>query len=389
MTISRNSGFGARLRLLAIGGLASFAIVSSASAMDLTLATGVAPGSVGVGYEAFKTYLEENGDFKTTTYGIELFDLKQTAPAVRDGSVDVGHVSMPLFPAEFSETNLVGDLTLLANIGEAPVSIGALIGAAMTEYVLLNCKDCWQQNLRQNQVYLGTGTGTQWGLLCTKPIRNADDIKGTNFKATAGVFRRWVEHFGGTGMAINPAETFEALSQGIIDCTVNAIPEMSNYSLFGAVKTINDTVPGGTYGGVALTNVNLDVWRSLSVEQRQVFLGAAARAAAAISVDYYRIQTRDLEQAKAQGIIIDAADESLVKATIGFIEQDVPNTMKIYTDTYKLGNVEQKVEIFRGLVEKWKKLTNEIDPLDVDALAGLYNQEIYSKLDVANYPEAR
>ena len=377
------------LRTVALGGIAAVVVASQAAAMDLRLATGVAPGSVGVSYEAFKSYLEANGDFQTTIYGIELFDLKQLPPALRDGSVDVAHVSMPLYPAEFSETNMVGDLSLLANLGGDPVSIGAAIGGAMTEYVLLNCKDCWEQNLRQNQVYLGTGTGTQWGLLCTEPVRTAADIEGKKFKATAGVFRRWVEHFGGTGIAINPAETFEALSQGIISCTVNAIPEMSNYSLYGAVKSINNTVPGGTYGGVALTNVNIDVWRSLSEEQRKTFLGAAAQAAAAISVDYYRIQQRDLDKAIAEGISIDAADEELLEATTAFIENDVEATATLYGDTYGLDNVDEKIEIFRGLVDKWKKLTNEIDPLDVDALAQLYNDEIYSKLDVENYPEAR
>lgn len=380
-----------RIRSMAVGGIAALATAaataSSAETIELSVATGVAQGSVTVAHQEFINYIEANGDFKGRLFGSELFDLKQLPPAVRDGSVDIGYVATPLFPAEFSETNMAGDLTLLANLGGDPVSIGATIGAAMTEYVLLNCPDCVKQNLAQNQVYLGSGTGTQWGLLCAQPVQTAADVAGKKFKATAGVFRRWVEHFGGVGMAINPAETFEALSQGVISCTINAIPEMSNYSLYGAVKAINNTVPGGTFGGVALTNVNLDVWRDLDVEQRKVIVGGAARAAAAISVDYYRIQQRDLDRAIAEGISIISADEALLKATAEFIEQDLPVTAKVYSETYGLKNVEEKIETFRGLVDKWKKLTDAIDPTDVDALAQLYNDEIYSKLDLANYPE--
>lgn len=374
-----------------MGALALFSVgvpglADIASAKELSIVHATPPGIVSRSYEEFVRTLEANSDLTTRTFGIELFDTKQTGTALRDGSVDVAHISTTYYAAEFSEMNLVADMTLLANIGGDPKSIGAVIGGAVTEYVMLRCPDCIDQFARYNQLYLGTGTGTQWRLLCNKPVKSAADIAGKRFRASVGVFRRWVESFGGTGNAINPAEMHEALGQNVIDCTVNAIPEITNFSLYDVVKYINNSVPGGTYGGTALTNVNLDSWAELTPEQRKAMFTAAGRANAYVTTSFYKDQDRDIERARSEGIIVDEADPQLIEDTAAFIEADLPMIKQTYQDLYKLENVDEKVETFRELLAKWKNLTDQIDPTSLDDLAELYEREIYSKIDAANYP---
>ena len=59
--------------------------------------------------------------------------------------------------------------------------------------------------------------------------------------------------------------------------------------------------------------------------------------------------------------------------------------MQLYTDQYGLQNAADKAATFRGLLDKWKGLTADLDPTDQAALATVYWDEILSKLDYATY----
>ncbi len=82
--------------------------------------------------------------------------------------------------------------------------------------------------------------------------------------------------------------------------------------------------------------------------------------------------------------MIDASPEWLAQSN-AFFADDVNTISKLYTETYGVKNTDQKIEAFGKLLVKWKELTNELDPGDVDALATLYWNEVLSKVDVEAY----
>lgn len=378
-----------RTRVLALAAAAVAGIGLAAPAQAETpmrIAHGYPAGSiVGNTYEHLAAYLTANSDIRPEVFPLTLLDLRQASPGLSSGVADVSMVLNPYFPNEFSETNFVADLTMMANIGEAPTSIGAVIAGAMMEYITMNCPDCVRQNAGQNQIYLATAPGGQFSLLCRTPVKSLADTRGKVLRSSTNNFRRWTEAVGATASSISGNEIFDGLSQGLIDCTVNAIGELSNFSLFEVVKGVTPGMPGGTFGGTSIGQLNLDYWSDLTAEQRQAVARGMADSAAFMVTQYVEQERRDLDTAREKGIEILEADPELVAATSAFVEADIATVQGIYKDSFALSDVETKTETFRSLIEKWKGLTKDLDPTDQQALSDLYWSEVLSKLDLETY----
>ncbi|MFD2858272.1 hypothetical protein ACFSZS_30835 [Seohaeicola zhoushanensis] len=147
-------------------------------------------------------------------------------------------------------------------------------------------------------------------------------------------------------------------------------------------KNINLGAPGGVFMGLGAANVNRDVWQGLSAEQRAGMLKAAMTLSADAVFAYLEDDAEGMAAAKEKGVEIAEGDESLLKATADFVEKDVATVAAQFTDQFKVQNVDQKIETFRGLVDKWKGLTADIGE-DKAKLADLYWTEIGSKVDAA------
>lgn len=372
-----------------LAGSAALAVglaMTQAQAVELRIAHGYpAQSVVGNTYDFFAAYVEENSEIETHVFPLTLLDLRQASPGLTSGVADASMVLTPYFPNEFSEANLVGDLTMIANLGGQPTSIGAVIAGAVMEYITMNCDDCRQQIIAQNQIYLASAPGTQFSLLCREPIQSVAQTEGKVLRSSTNTFRRWTEAMGATASSISGNEIYDGLSQRLIDCTVNAIGEMSNFSLFEVVKGITPAMPGGTFGGTAIGHFNLAWWQDLSLDHRGVVARGMAESAAFMVTEYVRQEQVDIERAKTDGIQVVEAKADLADATAKFIEADVAVIAELYSSQYGLQGVDEKIETFRDLVEKWKGLTNDLDPLDQQALATLYWDELLSKLDLETY----
>ena len=190
---------------------------------------------------------------------------------------------------------------------------------------------------------------------------------------------------GASPVSISGNEVFDGLNQGLMDCTVNAVPELSNLSLFEVVSSITPAVPGGTYGGAATGQVNTDFWAGLSVDDRKAVSRGLAETAAYVITTYMRLENSDLEKAKGMGTTVDMADDGLKAATEAFITSDVETIKAIYKEDFGLQDVDAKVAKFSELLTKWKGLTDGLDPEDPAALAQLYWDEVMSKVDYETY----
>ena len=66
--------------------------------------------------------------------------------------------------------------------------------------------------------------------------------------------------------------------------------------------------------------------------------------------------------------------------TVAAIEADIPNIAATYTKQHNIKRADELVAAMRPLVTKWVKLVEPVD--NADALADLYWNEVYSKVDV-------
>ena len=185
-------------------------------------------------------------------------------------------------------------------------------------------------------------------------------------------------------MSIPGNEIYEAMSQGVVDCTMISAPELLNLQLIDVTKYITTGVPGGVFAGSGAANINRDTWMSLSEDQRSFLLEAAARNAANVSIRYNNAAKEALDASRERGIEVIEAPQELLDASEAFVEEDVKVVARQFAETYGLDNVDEKMEIVTGLVEKWKSKAEGLEQ-DPEALGELFWTEVFSKVDAASY----
>ncbi|MFT6533655.1 MAG: TRAP-type C4-dicarboxylate transport system substrate-binding protein [Limimaricola cinnabarinus] len=370
---------------LSVSLVCAMGLPGTLQAETLRYAIGFPPGGAATeGVGEFNERLKAETDLELKVYELSLLDLKETPPGVRDGMADAGYIITPYYPAEFSETNLPSNMSMLVTTGSSTKSSGAVMAGVMSEYVMLHCDDCRQQYTAQNQVYLG-GIGTpEYVQLCTAPVRSIEDIKGKKMRSSMDSMGRWAEKLGGTKVSLPANDIYEAMSQGVVDCTMISAAELGNLQLFDVTRYITLGLPGGSFAGVGAMNVNLDTWRALSAEHRADLLRLSAFNSAVITVKYHEASAKDIETARANGTEIIEAPADLIQATEEFVREDAAVIKASFQDDYGLEDVDVKYDLIVELIEKWKGLTAEVYD-DKEAMTDLLWTEVFSKVDAETY----
>jgi len=366
---------------------AAVAFSSVAEARQLRFALGYPPGSItadaaDVWAEALEKYSE--GSLTARVYALSLLNLMETPAGLRDGLADAGSVLLTYFPNEFAHTNMLTELTLLLELGDNPPdNAGAIYAGALSEYVFLRCPECVAEYTAQNQVFTGSASTPPIPLLCTKPVRSLSEIRGKRLRGGGPQHQRWSQAIGATSVHMSVNEIYEALEQGVVECTIQTATELSVFKLNEVVTDITLGVPGGVYAASAMANMNADTWRSLNDAQRRAVLRAGAAMMAEGTWSYHQSGIENIEDARAKGIKVHEPDAELRAATHAFIEKDVDHVAEIYQKRYGIKRADEMIAEFRLLLDKWIKLVAEVKT--AEELADLYWNEAYSKVDVSSY----
>lgn len=374
-TLSRGLALGAAL---AVG-------AGAAQGQELRYAFGIS--STFATYPAIERYaalLSETAGLDVKVYAMSLLTVQETMAGLRDGIADIGWETAPYHPAEFSETNLITNLTMLATTGKVPELPGVAMAGAVLEYVLLNCPECLDQMKEQNAVFTASTATPPYYLLCNKKVTSIKELQGKRIRSGAPNFSRWAETFGATGVSLPGNEIYDGLAQGIVDCTTNDIGQLLGLRFIDVTSSVTLGVPGGVYGGTLAANFNRDVWQGLTDDQRLAALKAGARFTADSILMYHQSAEDARKVAEEKGMDFFEPSADLVAATAAFVEEDLTTIATQFKETYGVRNVDAKIETAKGLIEKWKGLV-EGTGTDIDAIESLYWNEIYSKVDPTTY----
>ncbi|WP_370302776.1 C4-dicarboxylate TRAP transporter substrate-binding protein [Pseudooceanicola sp.] len=361
--------------------LAASLASSAAVAEPLKAAVGLPPkNSTVVSYEAFADYVAERSDLEIKVYSLSLLSMKETSPGIRDGLADLGFVLPVYYPAEFAESNLVANLSMLSTAGTQVASPGAAMTGAMTEYIFFNCPECLAEYKAQGQVFLGSMSSASYVLLCNQPVATIEDLRGKKLRSGSPNFSRWAEKFGAVAVSMSGNDQYEALGQGVIDCTMAAVSELTNNSLADVTKYVTLGVPGGVFAGAATANFGIPSWQGLTDEQRAVILEAMSLMQADMTLGYHNLSVADMEAAPGKGVELLDPSPDLVAETDAFVMEDVKIIEQQFATDYGVADTGRKVAEIMALVEKWKGLTADAAG-DKQVLAQVYWDNIYSKLD--------
>ncbi|GGY59332.1 C4-dicarboxylate TRAP transporter substrate-binding protein [Marinobacter zhanjiangensis] len=362
-------------------------LAGAAHARTISYATGYAPQSIGAeAGEAFAEAMEtySGGALSAKVYPQSLLSFSETPSGVRDGMADSGLVLTPYFPAEFPSTNLAAEVSMLLELTDAPAeSAGLAYAGAMSEYLFNDCPECAGEFEAQNQVFIGGGGTSPYMLLCNTPVRNLEELEGKRVRIGGAQWSRWAEDLGASPVSVPQHETYEALSQGVVDCTIHSAPELTIVNLMEVVTDITTGAPGGVFAGVGNT-VNRDAWSSLSEDERTAVLHASAVLSAELSWGYAQAAMDNMETARElDRIDVHDASDAMKEQTREFIRQDLDNMAATYAEKYGVTNADEMIETFRPILEKWVSLVEGVD--SGEALADLYWKEVFSKVDVSRH----
>lgn len=372
-------------RALMAGG-AMIALATSAHAADqLSYAGGWPPNSGPTGaLENYAKSVEENsgGNLTMKVYPLSLLSFAESNAGLKDGLADLSTILTPYFSAEFPTLNMISEFSTLMELdGLSGERSSLAFAGAVSEYVLLNCPSCKEEVAAQNQVYMGAGSTTSYALQCVVPVTSPAELKGKRIRAGGAYWARWAEAMGAVPVSISINETFEALSQGVLDCTASNPAELVNFSFIDVVKHVYTGLPGGQF--TVPTMMNLDRWQGLGDEEKAALMKSNARLAAEMTWVYLEEANKGMNDSRAKGIEVAAASDELNTMNQKFIEEDLAAIVDSYREKFGVENGEDAIAGMRELAARWTKLIEGVE--NVDQLADLYWNEIYSKIDIATY----
>jgi len=188
------------------------------------------------------------------------------------GAVDIAAVPASYFPAQ---------LPLLAAPSALPLALPSPQKAQRIVYDLWESTPAMQNEARKSNVWpLLFHTLNVYHLLCTKPIRTLEDMKGKKIRSQGEYFPKAWAAVGAVPVNVLPGEFYESLQRGNVDCMV--LP----WDLMVAFKLQEVAKYGSTINlGALISNpqwYNLKKWEQLPSSVRDLLVQVAKDA---LSVD--------------------------------------------------------------------------------------------------------
>lgn len=367
-----------RIKALSLAvGLAT--ISAAVSADTLRIASGVPPKHPAHDplYTMFQAQLPEvsEGRLDATILGAEIVTLPGMRDGIKSGLVDAGLFLPAYFPADLPEVNLVGDMAFLGKNAQA-------MAAAMTEYVV-TCVECQAELKKLGVVYASSHSTNTYNILSKMPIESTADLEGKRLRVGGPQFSRWVEALGGTPVSTPVGETFEALSQGIIDGTLASPADIVSFRLNEVISYIT-AINLGTYHSTISHAIRNDKWADMSPEDRKAVVLTSARTSALTTQRWSNIADKGVQIAGESGIRTVTAAQDLVDASAAFVQADLTSAATTATKRNNIQNAEAKLARFQDLITKWEGIAeaNGNDPVKMgEAMA----TEIWASVDFNSY----
>ena len=362
---------------------------TSTQAVQLRHATGYAPGSMGA--ESTTTYAEameeiSGGDVSAKVYALSLLGWAEMSDGIRDGMADSGTLLFPYFPAQYPLNSMLAELSMVVQLGESIDSklMGLAYAGALSEYLMLDCPECMQEFAQQGQVFTGAGATTPYYLLCNTPVTSLADVAGKRLRAGGAQWARWAEDLDASPVSIPQNEVYEAMSQGVLDCSMMSTPELTLINLMEVVTDITVNVPGGLFAGLAVNNINSDTWSSLTEKQRTHVMRGSALFAADISWSYMLSHEENMASVESDPEIqVHQPDQDLITATAEFTRRDAEQIASAYEEKYGVEDAARVVKEFSETLNRWLPLVKSVE--SSEELTELFWKEVWSKVDVNNH----
>lgn len=211
------------------------------------------------------------------------------------GAVDAAAVPASYFPAQ---------LPLLAAPSALPLTLPTPEKAHQVVYGLWSSVPAMQEEAKRNNVWpLLFHTLNEYHLLCNKPVRNMDDLKGKRIRSQGEFIPKMLAAVGAVPVNVLPGEFYESLQRGSVDCMVLPWDLMVAFKLHEVAKFGSEINLGALISNPQW--YNLAKWNAMPQQVRDLLTKVADEARAV-----------DLAKAKQSEA---AAIDTMKKAGVQFL----------------------------------------------------------------------
>ena len=255
---------------------------------------------------------------------------------------------------------------------------------AMSEFALTDAE--MQERYKQlGIVFLGGFATPQYILMCTKPITTLADLQGVKIRTPGAVQADWARSIGAVPVTVPSTEMFTGLEKGQLDCAANAGNDLKTRSLWDVAKHVSP-VSLGLYFHGWLYAANRDWWQGLSPEHRRVLMNTIAESIPETMIGYIGDTDEALAEASEHGVTIHEVDPEVQQSVDDFAATEGPKAADATgREKFGLEDPEGLVERFQATYDRWVGLLEGVDTNDAQAVAALFKQEVYDKLDETGY----
>lgn len=359
----------------ALGAAAMLAPIS-AQAEEVRIVMGASgDGALQRGMNLFAEKIEEGtgGAYTGKVFAGTLLSYAETTEGLTNGTAQIGYMVPAYVRGEFPLTNYAIDI--VATIVEPVV-----VGGAMTEFIF-TCEPCLAEFKRRNQAFTGFAVVSSYVLMSQKLLEDVSDLKGMKIRGFSA-FNKLVGQWDASAISVNVGEVYEALSSGRLEGNIHLWDIIKSYSLGDHVEYVYDA-PIGIYGGNSMFNINLDFWKSLSQENKRVFLNAANDALAYATVEYTANDRKLADNAAELNVKEVATPASIAESIDLFRENNIKEVIVSAESDDTIPDAKEHGDRLLALIEKWRGLVAGIDRKNVGAVAKLYQEQIYDKVDLS------
>ena len=187
---------------------------------------------------------------------------------------------------------------------------------------------------------------------------------------------------GATAVVLSANDIYESFSQGQLDGNTHTLDVLRSLSI-GEVTDYLLDAPIGVYIGNSMFNLNRDVWNDMSDADKKAFILAGGSAIAWTTVTYWGENQELFENPATVGVEVTQPSAEVAAATEKFRANDLVTVAQLNKEKFGMDDAEEQLAIINGLVEKWVKLTENVDVKDQDAITELFVNEIFAKIDPA------
>lgn len=332
------------------------------------------------GYVEWAKKVEERsgGELKPKIfYGTALLPPKAHLSGLQDGIANLTHHAGTYTPSELPEDNVISMLAMGADDTLAAAM-------AMTDFGLSD--PAMQARYKQLGIVFAGGFATPpYILMCKEPIKSLDDMKGVKIRTPGAVQADWVRSVGGVPVTVPSTEMFTGLEKGQLDCASNAANDLKSRSLWDVAKHTNLISLGLYFHGWQYA-FNRDYWKTLSPEHRRILMDTMAESIPETMLGYMKESADALEEAPSHGVTVHAAAPDVQQSVFDFAASSGRETaISVGTEKFGLEDPAGLVDRFLATYEKWQGLLKDVDREDASALAKVFHENAYAKIDESTY----